>query len=207
MADPGVIINAAGTQDVDAFTDALIAALPPIYQKDSKDTVLYKLFRILAEELVRADIAIESVGNDNYLSVPVTNELTIRSKYDRDRLQNENAFELDSVRFTNSNTQILQNTFLEEGDNQVQLFFIPLTGIDILVFDATAPERVPLNFPTTFDPVTNVVTINSSRRGPFTIGYTDTGDVVRLSENITVPEGIFLLGWDEGGWDELGFGE
>jgi hypothetical protein len=203
----GRIVSAAGTQDVDAFTDALLAALPPIYQKNSKDTVIYKLFRGLAEQLVRADIALESVGNNNYLSVQVTDEITIRSSYPRDRLQNENAFQLDSIRFSPSNAQILQNIFLHSGENQIQLFFIP-SSIDFSIFDADSTQRsVSLGFPTTYDPETNMVTIVSPTTGAFILGYFETGDVVRLTENITVPIGLFRLGFDEGFWDELGWGE
>lgn len=203
----GRIISAAGTQDVDAFTNALLEALPPIYQKNSKDTVLYKLFRSLAEQLVRADIALESVGNNNYLSISVADEFIVRSSYARDRLQNENAFQLDSIRFNPSNAQILQDVLLQEGDNHIQLFFVP-SSIDFSIFDADSTQRsVSLGFPTTFDPETNIVTITSPAAGPFTLGYFETGDVLRLTENITIPVGLFRLGWDEGFFDELGFGE
>lgn len=203
----GRIISAAGTQDVDAFTSALLDALPPIYQKNSQDTILYKLFRGLAEQLVQADIALESVGNNNYLSIQVTDELAIRSTYARDRLQNENAFQLDSIRLSPANAQILQNISLRPGSNRVQLFFVP-SSIDFSIFDADSTQRsISLGFPTTFDAETNTVTIVSPTEGMFILGYYETGDVVRLTENITIPVGLFRLGWDEGFWDELGFGE
>ena len=52
MTSFGEIINAAKTQSEDEFVNALIAALPPIYDKESPETVLRTLYRALAKELV-----------------------------------------------------------------------------------------------------------------------------------------------------------
>jgi len=211
MTTPGVITDVTGSQSIEDFTDSLIGTLPPIYEKEKKDTILRKIYTSLAEQLVKADIMLESVGNNNYLSVQVTNEFQIRSSSSRDRLNNENAVELDRIRFNRSDSLIFQNTKLNQGSNQIQLFFVPEVlpdgSIDISVFDAGSQNTIPLNFSTTFDFDTNIVTIISPRSGPFTIGYRDTGDVIRLTENITIPIGLFRLGYGEGGFDELGFGE
>lgn len=212
MNTPGVITNVAGTQSIEAFTQALIDTLPSgfIYDKKSKDTILYKLYTALAQELVKSDIILESVGNNNYLSVSVTDELVIRGSLTRDRLANENAFELDGLRFSSSAARVFQNAFLNEGNTEIQLFFTPLIAedgsIDIQVFN-TGIVVAPVDFPVTFDSTTNKVTITASKSGAFTLGYIDTGDVIRLTENITVPVGLFRLGFSDGGWNELGFGE
>lgn len=206
MADFGQIVNATGTQNAEAFEEALVAALPPIYEKEDKEVLHRKIYRALAAELTKADIALESLANQNYLSIAITDELIMRSSSARDRLQNENAFELDTIRLTASDALIMQNTHLNVGDNQVQLFYVP-QDIDFVVFKAGTTPDAPTGFPTVFNPDTNTVTITASTAGFYTIGYHDTGNVVRLTENITVPIGLFRLGWDEGPWDELGFGE
>lgn len=206
MARSGEILSAAGTQSEEAFTESLIASLPSIYEKEKPDTVLHKIYDALAKELVKADIVLESVGNNNYLSIAVTNELLIRGIGDKDRLKNENAFELDKIRFNAPGTSISQNTILSSGENSIQLYFIP-EDIDFIIFNANDKTQTPLNFPTTFSNETNTLTITSSQSGPFTIAYRDTGNVVRLNRNITVPVGLFKLGWNEGGWNELGWSE
>ena len=203
----GEIRSAAGTQSPQEFVDSLVATLPPIYAKENTDTVIQKMYLALAEELVKSDILLESVANNNYISVPVTGEITIRGSGTHDRLKNENAFELDNIRLTSPNSVISQNTILEEGDNEIQLFFIPQGDIDFLISSTEDPNNIPVNFPTSFDFDTNILSILASRSGKFTITYQDTGDVVRLNENITVPAGLFRLGWSEGGWNELGWGE
>jgi hypothetical protein len=207
MTSFGQIQSAAGSQSPQQFADALLAALPPIYQKENKDTILYKLYTALAEELAKADIVIETVQNNNYISVAVTDELMIRSSGSSDRLRQENAFELDKIRLSVPGSVVSQNAKLLEGTNQVQLFFIPEQDIDFIISDVRDQNRTPLNFPTSFNSSTNTLTIIANRDGMYTITYKDTGNVVRLTENITVPAGLFRLGFGEGGWSELGWGE
>lgn len=206
MSSPGQIISAAGTQSQKDFVDALIAALPPIYEKDKTDTIIHKLFEALAAELVKADIILESVANNNYVSVPVNEELAIRSSGSRDRLKRENAFELDSIRLTLPGSRVVQNANLLSGENNVQLFFIP-ENIDFIITDATDVTQASLNFPTLFNASTNILAIIADRQGSFSISYRDTGNVVRMTENITVPRNLFMLGYNEGGYGELGYGQ
>lgn len=208
MADSnfGVITSAAGTHSASAFTDALVAALPPIYDKESPNTVLRRIYTALAQELAKVDITLGSVANNNYLSVAITDELQIRGAGSLDRLKNENAFELDQIRLNPPGSRVFQNVILKQGTNQLQLYFIP-EDIDFIIFDATDSTQTPLNFPTTFVSSTNILTILSPRQGPFTVAYRDTGNVVRLNQNITVPAELFLLGWDEGGYGDLGYDE
>lgn len=207
MTSFGEIRSAAGTQSKEAFAEALVAALPPIYEKENTDTLLRRLYDSLAEELVKSDILLETVGNNNYISVPVVDELAIRGPNSSDRLQNENAFELDKIRLNPPGSVVTQNTILEEGENLVQLFFIPEQDIDFIIFDTSDRTQTPLSFPTSFDSETNTLTVIADRSGRFTVQYQDTGNVVRLKENTTVPEGLFRLGWNEGGWNELGWSE
>jgi len=203
---PGEIISAVGTQSEEQFVDALVASLPPIYEKEKTDTVLHKLYAALAKELVKADVILESVGNNNYLSVPVSEELAIRNSGSLDRLKNENAFELNKIRLTTPGSRIFQTVSLQEGVNEVQLFFIP-EDIDFIIIDANDVTQTPLNFLTAFIEETNILTILSPKSGIFKVIYRDTGNVVRLNQNITVPIGLFQLGYNEGGFNELGWSE
>ena len=206
MSDPGVITNVAGSKDVATYTSALLATLPPIYDRTSTDTILYNLYNALAEELVRADITLGSVANNNYISVAVTDELIIRGSGGLDRLKNENAFELDAIRLNSPGSQVTQNVILQVGLNQLQLYYIP-ESIVFTIYNVADPTQTPLNFPATFNPSTNILTILSSSQGPFTVSYQDTGNVVRLNQNITVPAELFMLGYGEGGWNDLGWNE
>lgn len=205
MTSFGEIRSAAGTQDKDAFVSSLVALLPPIYDKENPNTLLRKLYEAMAEELLKADILVESVGNNNYLSVEVVDEIIIRSGGTADRLKNENAFELSKVRLHSETATVSQNTILSAGLNELQLFFVPDNPADILV--STLGSLTATRFPTSFDEVTNTLTVLADRAGQFTVTYVDTGDVVRLNENITIPEGLFRLGYSEGGWSELGYSE
>jgi hypothetical protein len=207
MSSFGEIKSAAGTQSKEEFVNALLATLPPIYEKEDTTTILYRLYEGLATELVKADIILESVAHNNYVSVPVIDELIIRSSYSLDRLQRENAYQLDRIRLNAPGTLITQNAALKQGTNTLQLYFIPETDIDFIISDVRDQTRTPLNFPTSFDSATNVLTITSDREGIFNVAYKDTGNVVRLNENITVPNGLFRLGYGDGGYNELGYGE
>lgn len=202
----GEIKSAAGSQDVNTFVDALVNSLPPIYEKEDSNTLLNKLYAALSEELVKADIILEQVQNNNYLSVAITDELIVRSSSNLDRLKNEGAFELDKIRI-NSSSVMSQNAKLIQGTNQVQLYFVPENTVDVSISVMGDSTLSSVGFPISFNSATNVLSIISDRIGNFTINYKDTGDVIRLSENITVPIGLFLLGFDEGGFSELGFGE
>ena len=206
MSNPGVITNVAGSRDIATYTNALLATLPPIYDRTSTDTILYNLYNALAQELVRADITLGSVANNNYISVAVTDELIIRGSGGLDRLKNENAFELDAIRLNSPGSQVTQNVILQVGLNQLQLYYIP-ESIVFTIYNVADPTQTPLNFPATFNPSTNILTILSSSQGPFTVSYLDTGNVVRLNQNITVPAELFMLGYGEGGWNDLGWNE
>lgn len=206
MVEFGEIKSSAGSSDEDLFVENLLAALPPIYEKTNKDTVLFKLYSALAKELVKADITLESIGNDNFVSVQVTNELLIRKSGTLDRLKNENAYQLDKIRFSPFGTTSYQNANLKIGENQVQLLFIPQV-IDFQIFKANDLTKAPVDFPRAFNSSTNTLTITCLESGSYTIAYQDSGDVVRIKSNITVPPGLVRLGWNEGGYGELGWSE
>jgi hypothetical protein len=206
MSNPGVITNVAGSRDIATYTNALLATLPPIYDRTSTDTILYNLYNALAQELVRADIVLGTVANNNYISVEVTDELIIRGSSGLDRLKNENAFELNAIRLTSPGSQVTQNVVLQVGLNQLQLYYIP-ESIVFTIYNVADPTQTPLNFPAAFNSSTNILTILSSSQGPFTVSYLDTGNVVRLNQNITVPPQLFMLGYGEGGWNDLGWNE
>lgn len=204
MTSFGEIKSAAGSQSTEKFVDVLIGSLPPIYDKESEDTNIRKIFESLAEELKRVDIILETVQNNNFLSVPVEEELLVRGSDGSDRLKNENAFELSKIRITPANNIVSQNVVLQEGENIVQLLFIP-EDIDFVV--SRVNDRIPLNFPTEYNSEPNTLTITSSSSGAFTVRYKDSGDVIRFNENVEIPEGLFRLGYSEGGYGELGYGE
>jgi len=206
MSSFGEITSAAGTQSIDAFTEALIASLPPIYDKQDPTTTIRKLYTALAEELQKVDILLETVRNNNFLSVPVSEELLIRGSAKFDRLKNENAFELNKIRITPANNIVSQNIILEVGSNTIQLVFIP-EDIDFLISAANDTNRIPLNFPTELNNENNTLTVLSSRSGGFTLRYKDSGNVIRINENVEVPSGLFRLGFGQGGWSELGYSE
>ena len=202
----GEIKSAAGTQNKETYVDALINTLPPIYEKEDSNTFLNRLYSALAEELVKTDIILEQTQNNNYISVAVSDELIVRSSSNLDRLKSEGAYQLDKIRINSSST-MSQNTKLIEGINMVQLYFIPENTIGIYIASAQDVTQASVNFPISFDSLTNILSIISDRSGNFVINYKDTGDVIRLSKNIIVPIGLFLLGFDEGGFGDLGWSE
>lgn len=206
-ADYGQLLTAAGSQDVDMFIDALISSLPPIYEKEERDHLLIKLYECLAEELVRADICLESVQNDNLILVEVIDEYKKRGFEDRDRLENENACELDEIRFKPSTEQSEQRFYLNIGDNKIYLNTIPKDNNFYVTFD-NGLEEVEASLEYTFNSIENSLNFtNVKTDGKYSVSYLDTGDVLEFREQLYIPNGLFELGWNEGMWNSLGYSE
>lgn len=206
MSSNGQLKNASGTQDQDLFLDALISSLPAIYDKESRDTVISKLFSAVSKQFVKIDRILESVQNNNFLSVDIENEIISRGSGDKDILQYENAYELVSIRVTPKGTYQSQNAKMIVGDNEINLLYTP-EDIDFIIYDANDTTQASIEFPTSYNISNNTLTVTSNREGIFTIKYLETGDVIRTNQNVEVPPNLFKLGFGEGGFGELGYGE
>lgn len=204
--EDGKLTSAVGTQDTDSFVESLIASLPSIYEKENSDTILRKLYAAVAKQFVKADITLESVANNNFISISISDELVIRGKTERDRLQNENAYQVDSIRFSQSSSIIEQNVFLQVGENSVQLLFLPVS-IDFSIFPADENQSGQVNFPATYDKNSNQLIVSAPVAGKYKVSYKETGDVLSTTEKAFVSPGIFELGFSEGGFSELGYSE
>lgn len=199
-----VLINAAGSNDQETFKQALLSALSDFYNKED-DTNLSKLYDALASVLVTHDKEISALLNDNFLSVDVTDEMISRSS-DKDRLTQEGAFQIDRIGFTPSTFVRTERHRIEESNTEVVLRYIPADPFSVRITSAT-DSGTPSSAVLDFDEITNTLTVAGvSNPGDYVFQYTDTGDLTDEREELLVPTELFEIGFNEGGFGNLGFG-
>lgn len=84
-------IDFLGLEKDNTIRDAMIDSLPPIYNME-EDTLVRKHMASLAKILLKAKSDIREVGNANYISEEVVDEIVTRGTHNSDRLLNEGAY-------------------------------------------------------------------------------------------------------------------
>ncbi len=104
-----------GVDKVNQIKDDILFKTPSIYAVDN--TLVSSVLGIQADQLLKAQHAIGSVLNDNYISELSENEYRVRSSGATDRLSNENAYEIERVSLSPSGTNIINKTIeIESSD-------------------------------------------------------------------------------------------
>lgn len=204
----GEITSAVGTNKPEDFIEALLGALSNIYNVEDRDTTLYQLYSTLAEQMADIDIDIEAAIHDNYVSVDITDEPITRGIEDQDRLEEEGAYEVTSIRLRPLDQLRTEVVSLQTGQTTRILSFIPTSTDKILIYalgDTTKRRVVAV---TDFDLTTNTITFDViNQAGIFVIEYEETNDVIPFEETVEIDPGLFDLGYGENGFGLFGYGE
>lgn len=204
----GEITSAVGSNRPENFVEALLGALSNIYNVEDKDTTLYQLYFALAEQLADIDIDIEAAIHDNYVSIDITDEPVIRGIEDKDKLQEEGAYEITAIRLRPLNQLRTEVVSLQVGQTTKILSFIPTSVDKILIYALGDQTKKKVANVTSFNPATNTITFSIvSQTGIFVIEYEETNDVILFEETIEIDPELFDLGYGENGFGLFGYGE
>ena len=200
-----VLISAAGSNDQEAFKEALFSTLSDFYNKE-EGTNLDKLYDSLAKILTEHDRDISALLHDNFLSVEIVDELIDRGLA-KDRLLKEGVFQIDRIGFTPTTFVRVENHNIDETATDAILEYIPVDPSSVLITSAADRRGTPISIVTAFDAVTNTVTVTGVvNPGNHIFEYTDTGNLDSTREELTIPAEVFALGFSEGGFGNFGFG-
>lgn len=92
-----------GVEDINTVRDTMLQNLPENYDT-TEQTFTYDVISTLAAELNTAGITLEEIKNDNFISIPVIDELYYRGVGPTDRLNNEGAYNITRVARTTTGT-------------------------------------------------------------------------------------------------------
>lgn len=178
------LINAAGTGSKEKFFEALKESLSGFNDFENNKNILPVAYDILAEKLAEVDRVWSATKNDNYLSIPVVDEVVIRSEFAQDRLANENAFVVDRIGNTSSKELFAEAQRISQGATFIYLSNVPSdpTNIKITNLNSSAAmsSQVSVLF---FDAPTNSIRVQPIVvSGLYKIEYTTTGNVFYKSE-------------------------
>ena len=92
-----------GVEDINAVRDTMLQNLPPNYDTGDQ-TLVRDVTTTIANEINIAGITLEEIKNDNFISIPITDELYYRGNGPTDRLKNEGAYKISRVARTITGT-------------------------------------------------------------------------------------------------------
>lgn len=180
----GRVVNAIGTADKEAFAQALLESLSNLYDK-TNETDLRRLYRVLGGQLADADVQVEAFKYDNYLSTRVVDEQVVREDATRDRLEEENVFELERIGFVPTNFLRSQNVSLTPADTEIILQYIPVNISSISIYEMSDPNRQSVVTVTSYNSIRNSISITGVPRvSRYTVQYPETGNVKDINKTI-----------------------
>ena len=126
-----------GIDTVNPIRDRMLQNIPSLFDVDN--TTLRNIISAQADEMLRAQVAIGRNLSNNYISIPVEDEIRVRGPGATDRLANENAYEITRVS-DNLSTSLSKYDKLEyTSDNSYTLLqsipFFPISLQQVLVED------------------------------------------------------------------------
>jgi hypothetical protein len=202
-----VLPNAAGSNDKQAFLQALKDTLSDFYNKEP-GTNLEKLYSALATILSLTDREISALRNDNVLSAVILDEVMSRGVTAFDHLSQEGVFNIERVGFTPTTFVRQELHRIEKDTTTIIMNYIPVNFRTIQIFNSKDPDRVMVSQVLNFDEATNSIQVAGvAKPGLYTFQYVDTGNVKSETEDLVVPTEVFLIGFGEGGFGNYGFGE
>ncbi len=178
------LINAAGTGSKEQFYEALKDSLSGFNDFENSKNILPIAFDILAEKLAEVDRVWSATKNDSYLSIPILDEVVVRSESAQDRLFNENVFAIDRVGNTTSKELFAETQQLQIGVSSILLSNVPSDPTNIKITNINSSvlmsSQVSVLF---FDATINSINIQPIvASGLYKIEYTTTGNVFSKSE-------------------------
>jgi hypothetical protein len=202
-----VLPNAAGSNDKQAFLQALKDTLSDFYNKEP-GTNLEKLYSALATILSLTDREISALRNDNVLSAVILDEVISRGITALDHLSQEGVFNIERVGFTPTTFVRQELHRIEKDTTTIVMNYIPVNFRTIQIFNSQDSDRIMVSQVLNFDEATNSIQVAGvAKPGLYTFQYVDTGNVKSETEDLVVPAEVFLTGFGEGGFGNYGFGE
>ena len=181
------LFNAASTSDAKQFYDAFIAALSDPIDETDKKNILPIAYEILAEKFAEVDRLISASKNDNYVSVPVVDELVIRSEKTGDLLRSESAHKITAVRVVPSTSLYPERQQLNAGTTSIVLSNVPSDILNRQISYLNNPQAAYTIEVLSFNESTNTIQISPLvYSGFYEIKYTVTGDVFDSVEVTTI---------------------
>lgn len=200
--------KAIGTGNQKIFLESLLESLSNVYEVEDREKNIYILMDGFAKVLSDIDREIQAGINDHFLEIAVENESITRSAVGSDKLTNESAFQIDSVRFwpTWQVTQEIKR--LTTLTTEVILQNVPDDYTSILIYEYGDIDKKEITTVSSYDSDTNTITIDAlSEDKTCVIEYIDTGDTKDISETISLGLDLFEWGYGEGGYGNYGYGE
>jgi len=202
-----VLPNAAGSNDKQAFLQALKDTLSDFYNKEP-GTNLEKLYSALATILSLTDREISALRNDNVLSAVILDEVVSRGVTAFDHLSQEGVFNIGRVGFTPTTFVRQELHRIEKNTTTIIMNYVPVNFRTIQIFNSQDSDRIMVSQVLNFDEATNSIQVAGvAKPGLYTFQYVDTGNVKSETEDLVVPAEVFLIGFGEGGFGNYGFGE
>ncbi len=131
-----------GVQDINTVRDTMLRNLPDNYNVDQQ-TIVYDVTSTMANEVNTASVTLREIKNDNFISIPVTDELYYRGGGPADRLANEGAYKISRVAKTLTGTNAAgTKTFDPIADPNVPFEIINLRVMQI---EETIPNEETAN--------------------------------------------------------------
>jgi hypothetical protein len=202
-----VLPNAAGSNDKQAFLQALKDTLSDFYNKEP-GTNLEKLYSALATILALTDREVSALRNDNVLTAIILDEVVSRGVTALDHLSQEGVFNITRVGFTPT-TFIRQELHrIEKSTTTITMNYIPVDFRAIRIFNSRDSNRITVSQVLNFDQVSNTIQVSGvANPGLYTFEYVDMGNVKSETEVLVVPAEVFQMGFGEDGFGKNGFGE
>lgn len=125
-----------GVQDINTVRDTMLQNLPDNYDV-SEQTMVRDVTTTMANEVSTASVTLQEIKNDNFISIPVIDELYYRGHGPSDRLKNEGAYKVTRVAKTVTGT----NAATQKRFDPVADPNIPYQIINLRVMQVT--ETIP----------------------------------------------------------------
>jgi len=199
--------NAAGSNDKQAFLQALKDTLSDFYNKEP-GTNIEKLYSAMAAVLTLADREISAVRNDNVLSAEIIDEVVTRSINNTDHLAQEGVFAIERIGYTPTAFVRRELHYIGNETTTVRLNYIPVNFRLVRIYNSKDPSRVVVSQVLNYSQLNNTIDVlGVAIPGFYTFEYVDTGNVKSETEIIIIPAEVFQIGFGEGGFGNFGFGE
>jgi len=202
-----VLPNAAGSNDKQAFLQALKDTLSDFYNKEP-GTNIEKLYSAMAAVLTLADREISAVKNDNVLSAEIVDEVVTRSLNNVDHLVQENVFAIERIGYTPTAFVRRELHHIGQETTTVVLRYVPVDYRAVRIYNSKDPNRVMASQVLNYSQLNNTIDVlGAANSGLYTFEYVDTGNVKNETETMVIPAEVFQVGFGDGGFGNYGFGE
>lgn len=113
-------VDFLGLESANSVRDDMLETIPEVYNVED-DTFARKHLANLADQILKSRVDVREVGNSNYISVPVEDEIVRRGFSPTDRLSNEGAYTVTRVATTQTGASIVAKFSFNQARAQTLL--------------------------------------------------------------------------------------